>query len=173
MQTTTREEHRGERDMRLHGRRLTLARVVWGGLATFELGMFVGSLRGFVAQLQIVCTSSCMNQQLSADAVRTLQHAGLSLGDYVAFTLAVTLISALVSYAVASLLVWRRSSDWMALLVSLMLLAFGPGNVTNAVLLIPCFCPPLPLISLSLSNQSSTAITFVAFYLFPDGRFVP
>src|SRR5258708_28438287 len=77
MQTTTREEHRGERDMRLHGRRLTLARVVWGGLATFELGMFVVSLPGFVAQLQIVCTSSCMNQQLSADAVRTLQHAGL------------------------------------------------------------------------------------------------
>src|SRR5712692_7671811 len=81
MQTTIREEQRGERDTRLHGRRLTLARVVWAGLATFELGMFVVSLPGFVAQLQIVCTSSsCMNQQLSADAVRTLQHAGLSLG---------------------------------------------------------------------------------------------
>jgi hypothetical protein len=173
MRTTTREEHRGERDMRLHGRRLTLARAVWGGLATFELGMFVVSLPGFVAQLQIVCTSSCMNQQLSADAVRTLQHAGLSLGDYDVFTLAVTLISALFSYAVATLLVWRRSSDWMALLVSLMLLGFGPGNITNAVLLSRWFGPALALMAVSLSNQSSTALTFVAFYLFPDGRFVP
>ena len=95
MQNTISDEQRGERDTHLHGRRLILARIVWGVLATFELGMFAVSLPGFVTQLGIACTSSCMSQQLSAEAVKTLQHTGLSLGDYVAFSLAVTLTSVL------------------------------------------------------------------------------
>jgi hypothetical protein len=173
MPTTIRDEQRGERDTRLHGRRLILARIVWGVLATFELGMFAVSLPGFVTQLGIACTSSCMSQQLSAEAVKTLQHTGLSLGDYVAFSLAVTLTSALISYAIAALLVWRRSSDWMALLVSLMLLSFVPSGITNAVLLSRWFGLALALMVVSLSSQSSIALVVLAFYLFPDGRFVP
>ena len=37
VETTIREEQRGERNTRLHGRRLVLARVLWVVIAVFEL----------------------------------------------------------------------------------------------------------------------------------------
>jgi hypothetical protein len=156
IQTTIHAEHRGERDTRLHGRRLVLARIVWGVVAVFELGMFVVSLLGYITQLQVICTSSCANQQLSAAAVKELQHLGFSQGDYVAFNLAFMLISALLSYAIAALLVWRRSNDWMALLVSLMLLGIGPtSRITNTLLLSRWFGPALASSVLNFSIQIS------------------
>src|SRR5579871_2217334 len=120
-------------ETRLHGRRLVLARAFWGVVALFELAAFVDSLTGTVSQLQVLCTSSCTIQQLSAAAVSTLRNVGLSLGDYIAFYLAVILISTLLCYAVAAILLWRRSDDWMALLVSLMLMSFAPGIISNGV----------------------------------------
>ena len=61
----------------------------------------------------------------------------------------------------------------MALLVSLMLLSFIPSGITNAVLLSRWFGLTLALMVVSLSSQSSIALVVLAFYLFPDGRFVP
>jgi hypothetical protein len=174
IQATIHAEQRGERDTRLHGRRLVLARVFWIVIAIFELGMFAVSLPGFVTQLQTPCTSSCAGWQLSVDAVKQLQYLGFSLGNYVAFYLAFMLISALLSYVIAALLVWRRSNDWMALLVSLMLLGFGPtSNITNTVLLSRWFGPALASSVFNFSNQISITIGVLAFFLFPNGRFVP
>lgn len=173
MQTSISDQQRGERDTRLHGRQLILARVLWGIIAILELGKFVDSLSGNVLQLQVICTSSCTSQQLSADAVKTLQHVGLTLGDYVAFYLAVIIISTLLSYAIAALLLWRRSDNWMALLVSLMLMNFGPGTITDRVLFSHWFGPALAAHLSSLSDQINLTLLVLAFYLFPDGRFVP
>ena len=107
MQTTIHGEQRGESNTRLQGRRLILAWVFWGVIAFFELVALVYSLTGAVMQLQVLCTSSCTIQQLSVDAVKTLQHAGLSLGDYIAFYLIVILISTLLCYTIAAILLWR------------------------------------------------------------------
>jgi len=173
MQTTISDQQRGERDTRLHGRRLFLARVLWGVIAIFELGVFVDGLFGNVPQLQIICTSSCTSQQLSAAGVSTLQHIGLSLGDYVAFSLAVIIISTLLSYGIAALLVWRRSDDWMALLVSLMLMSFGPGMLSNGVRFSHWFEPVVAAHLSSFLDQINLTILVLAFFLFPTGRFVP
>jgi hypothetical protein len=172
-QPTRSAEQRGEKDTRLHGRRLVLARVCWIVIAIFYLGMFAVSLPGLVMQLQTTCTSSCADWQLSPDAVRTLQHAGLSLGDYVSFSLVVVVILTLPALAVVALLLWRRSDDWMALLVGLMLLSFGPSSFTNTVVLSAWFGPVLAANLLSLSDGLNFTITALTFYLFPDGRFVP
>src|SRR5213080_2980143 len=163
----------GAPDTRLHGRRLILARVCWIVIAIFYLGMFAVSLPGLVMQLQTTCTASCADWQLSPDAVRTLQQAGLSLGVYVAFSLVVVVILTLPALAVVALLLWRRSDDWMALLVCLLLLSFGPSSFTNTVLLSPWFGSALAANLLSLSDGLNLIITALAFYLFPDGRFVP
>src|SRR5260370_28603011 len=173
MQTTISDQQRGEKDTRLHGRQLFLARALWGIVAIFELGVFVGGLFGNVPQLQIICTSSCTSQQLSAAAVKTLQHIGLSLGDYVAFSLAVIIISTLLSYGIAALSGWPRSGDWMALLVSLMLMSFGPGSITDGVRFSPWFGPALAAHISSLSDQINLTVLVLAFFLFPTGRFGP
>ncbi|HEX6480175.1 MAG TPA: hypothetical protein VF043_15145 [Ktedonobacteraceae bacterium] len=167
------DEQRGERDSRLHGRRLFLARVFWGIVASFELAAFVDSLSGTVSQLQVRCTSSCTNLQLSAAGVSTLQHLGLSLGYYIAFYLTVLLISTLLPYTVAAVLLWRRSDDWMALLVSLMLMSFGPGILSNGVRFSQWFGPALAGHVSSLFDTINLTILVLSFFLFPTGRFVP
>jgi len=102
-----------------------------------------------------------------------LEHAGLSLGDYVAFSLLVVVMLTLAALAVVAVLLWRRSDDWMALLVGLMLLSFGPTSFTNTVLLSHWFGPALATHLLSLFDALSFSSLTLAFYLFPDGRFVP
>ncbi len=174
IQTTKLVEQRGKRDTRLQGRRLVLAWVFWIVIAFFELGLFVVSLPGFVTQIQTPCTSSCAYWQLSVDAVKQLQQLGFSLGNYVVFNLAFILISALLSAAIAALLVWRRSNDWMALLVSLMLLGFGPmSSIINMVLLSRWFGPALASSIVNFTSQINVTIVVLVFFLFPDGRFVP
>jgi len=160
-------------ETRLSGRRLVLARVFWIVIAIFYLGMFAVSLPGLVMQLQTTCTSSCADWQLSPDAVRTLEHAGLSLGDYVSLSLVVVVMLTLTALVVVAFLLWRRSDDWMALLVGLMLLSFGPSSFTNTVVLSTWFGPVLATNLLSLSDGLNFSITALVFYLFPNGRFVP
>src|SRR5258708_5028249 len=77
------------------------------------------------------------------------------------------------TFALAAFLLWRRANDWMALLVSLMLIGIGPLNITNTVLLNHWVGPALASRVLSLSNLINLTIILLAFYLFPDGRFVP
>jgi hypothetical protein len=173
MQTTIRGEQRGESNTRLQGHRLILAWVLWGVIALFELAALVYSLTGAVVQLQVLCTSSCTIQQLSVDAFKTLQHAGLSLGDYIAFYLAVILISTLVCYTIAAVLLWRRKDDWMALLVSLMLMSFGPGSISNGVRFSQWVGPVLAPHVSSLFDVINLTILVLIFFLFPTGRFVP
>jgi hypothetical protein len=67
----------------LHRRWLLLTRIVWGVLVAIASGMFVVSLPGYIAQLQTLCTgASCSSGQLSADALTSLEHLGLSLEEY-------------------------------------------------------------------------------------------
>ena len=160
-------------DTHLHGRRLVLARAFWAVIAIFELAALVDSLTGTVSQLQVRCTSSCTIQQLSAAAVSALQRVGLSLGDYIAFYLAVILLSTLLCYAIATILLWRRSDDWMALLVSLMLMSFSPGIISNAVRFSQWFGPAVAPHVSSLFDSINLTILVLVFFLFPDSRFVP
>jgi hypothetical protein len=173
MQTRIRGEQQGEWNTRLQGRRLILAWVLWGVIAFFELAALVYSLTGAVVQLQVLCTSSCTIQQLSADAVKTLQHVGLSLGDYIAFYLTVILISTLLCYIIAAILLWRRKNDWMALLVSLMLMSFGPGSISNGVRFSQWFGAVVAPHVSSLFDVINLTILVLIFFLFPTGRFVP
>ncbi len=173
MQAPISEKQRGERDTRLHGRRLTLAWILWGVIAIFELAAIVDSLTSTASQLSVPCTSSCVIQQLSPSAISTIQHAGLSLGNYIAFYLAIILISTLLCYTVAALLLWRRPDDWMALLISLMLMSFGPGTISNAVRFSHWFGSAMAAHVSSLFDIINLTILVLVFFLFPDGRFAP
>jgi hypothetical protein len=161
-------------DTRLPRHQLMFVRAVWGVLAAMALGMFVVSLPGYIAQLQTLCAAgSCNSGQLSPDALMSLEHLGLTLGEYVAFNVALIFIATLVGYALALVLVLRRSDDWMALLVALMLVYFVPSSITNIVVLSQWIGPAFASTLSSISEQLSIVSLVLVFYLFPDGRFVP
>jgi len=157
-------------DTRLHGRWLLLARVGWGALVTLTLATFFASLPVYLAQLHTPCAGpTCYYTQLTPGQVGALKGIGLSIGDYAAFIVALTLASVVLCLVVSTLIIWRRSDDRMALLVALMLVTVGPIITTSSV-----EESPSPW---QVPNECLTFLTLalvvLVFLLFPTGQFVP
>ena len=72
---------------------------------------------------------------------------------------------------VAAVIFWRRSNDWMAIFVSLVLLVWGTG-VSQVTEVLGENQPALELLT-DFPNVLSTIFLPLLFLLFPDGRFVP
>jgi hypothetical protein len=166
---------------RLSGKPLVLARSIWAALVLFTLGLLAFNLPRvphLLAQFQIPCSDAqCTTGLLAPDALRTLHSLGISVSAFAIFYTVIFFLVPLVVWVAAGLfLAWRRSDDWMALLVSLFLILF---QASVALLgLVPD--------SLNANNSSpSGPIWFVLFYyfcqslafpvfaLFPNGRFAP
>jgi hypothetical protein len=159
-----------EADTHLHGRRLVVVRVVWVGLLMLILGVFAACLPIYFSLLQTTCTgAACTDKQLTPATALTLQHLGISLGLYATANLVLMLMWACTWFVVGAIIAWRKSNDWMALLVAFWFVLQGTTNATLTV-------------GDSQSSWSWLAFFFntlafllldLVFFLFPDGRFVP
>jgi hypothetical protein len=157
-------------DTRLHGRWLVLARAAWALLSSGTLLAFAFRLPVYLTLLQTVCTGTgCLPGQPAPDTAATLHGLGLSLGSYVTFTLVLTLASMLLACTMSGLLAWRKSNDWLALLVALMLILFGTANIISA--------PELSHSAWHFPAMLLETLHFVTIFLvcslIPTGRFVP
>jgi hypothetical protein len=166
---------------RLRGKPLVLARSIWAALVLFTLGLLAINLPripDLLAQFQALCSNAqCTTGFLSPDALHTLHGLGVTGSAFAIFYFAIYDTIPLVVWVAAGLfLAWRKSDDWMALLVSLFLILFQVSVTLEG------------FISSSLGSGTSTQTTpvwFVLFYyfcqslafpvlaLFPNGRFVP
>ena len=127
-ETTRSHNSRSAEGTRLHGGWLVFSRIVWVAVVVFSLSIFIVSLPAYFAQLQTVCTGdACVYSygQLTPGSAQALHNLGLSIDTYAVSILALITASMLVSFGVAGLIFWRRSDDWMAMLVSLFLVTFG------------------------------------------------
>ena len=157
-------------DTRLKGHWLVLARVVWFILVTLALLVFIFSLPVYIAELNSVCSGiSCNTWQLTPQIVETLRSHGFSISEFVIINVILAFVQALVWFAVGGVLFWRKSNDWLALLVSLMMVLLGTSIVLNSV-----------AGSFSIWQFLSRLIDFLAYtllilviLLLPTGRFVP
>jgi hypothetical protein len=116
------------------------------------------------------CVNDCEHTSQAAEA---LLHAGVSLELYAWIALSLTCLPMLVSLVLAIILFWRRSDDWMALLVSAFL-------VVNASFVPPgAGATPLSIVTnlawwLSALLYVLPNLVFYAVYLlFPGKRFAP
>ena len=151
------------------GRWIALTRGTWITVVALTVVTCVGSLPGYLAQLQTLCApTACSYQQFTRVQAETLTGIGWSLGEYAAFTLTLLLISFGVCLVVSTLIIWRRPDDRMALLVALLLVTLGPINVTgNAPASSPWLVPDNAVAFLAAS------LVLLVFSLFPTGRFAP
>src|ERR1700687_1900780 len=157
---------RREAGTRLSGPWLLVARVGWLSLVAFTLSVSATSLPLYMAQLRTVSGNGVyISWQLFPDNAQVLQHMGISLDVYAAWATILSVAAALVWVAVGGLLFWRKSDDWMALLVAFWLIQWGVG-FTRGLL------DPSGLIGLCL-NLLNGATFFLVLSLFPSGRFVP
>ncbi len=168
--TEVTESHERYSYARLQGRWLLLARVGWAALVVLTLTIFFASLPVYLAQLQTPCAgSACTYYQLTPEQAGALKGIGLSLSDYAAYALVLTLASVVVSLVVSTVIVWRRSDDRMALVVALLLVTLAPVIATSSVSASPSpwWMPAACLYFLAL------ALVVLVGLLFPTGQFVP
>jgi hypothetical protein len=167
-QATRSSDRSGAPDTRLRGRRLILARVAWVAVVTLIVVPFLARLPAYYTALQTVCTgAACGPEQPTPASAQAIQKLGLSVGAYAAFTLALTLALAFLCFTLGAVIFWRRSDDWMALLVALMVVATVTLN-GNGVFGSHSSWRVLSIVLYVLGS----GVYLLVLSLFPDGRFV-
>lgn len=160
-------------DTRLRGRWLLLARIGWVAVVIATLVLFAGGASGFFAELQGTCAGAgCDRWLLSPEQAQGLEVAGLSLGFYAAYKITLEAFFVLSFCVVAAVIFWRRSYDWMALFAAIMLVVFGGNTFIDTHRALNLDSPIWWWLDTFMAFLGS-AMLFVFFYLFPDGRFVP
>src|SRR5260221_5758379 len=155
---------------RLSGSRLILARVTWVAVVTLIVALFLVMLPAYYTFLHTVCPgATCGPTQPTPDSAQGIQKLGLSLGAYATFTLALTIASELLCIVVSAVIFWRKSDDWMALLVALGGVALGTMYLTFTLLGSHSAWQMLGIVLNVLGN----GVFFLVCSLFPNGRFVP
>ena len=148
-------------------------RATWLVLALTFLGFFVAGLPPRFSELSAVCTDGeCVVLALSSAEVDELRGLGLGLAFYSGFHVAIEILSAAVLAGLGLLIFWRRSGDWIGIVVSLSLVAFGLNFMVEADSALARVHPGLVL-PLDLLAAVAIVLFVLLFYIFPDGRFVP
>jgi len=161
-----------ETDTQLRGHQLMLARTAWAVIAVTALGLWVITIPPGYAQFLKVCTPSvCQFQQATPELVRALHSAGLSLQFYALYLMTLSVVAVLSFCAIGAIIAWRRSRDWMALLVSLTLVIIGTAIFTQYQQLAAAY--PITQVPGDLLQFLLNILPFLVGYLFPNGRFVP
>ena len=156
----------------LRGGWLGFARAMWLLVAVLALGLFVASIPPHFAQLRTVCTgTTCGDAQPTPAGVQSLRGLGLSIGFYAVYFLTLEIVFALVFFAIAIAIFWRKSNERLVFLVALMLVTVGAifPEVTSVLTERRAAWNVVVRLLKSLSIVSFTIFC----YLFPDGRFVP
>src|SRR6266487_1474567 len=161
----------GDSDTQLHGRKLILARTVWAIIVVTALALWLADFPLNYAQYLTVCTKAfCPNQLATPDMVRALHAAGLSLQFYAVYNVILEILVVLMFCGIGFIIAWRKSHDWMALLVSLGLVTLSTSLIDFQLLATDY---PITQVPGELISFVALAITSLFFYLFPNGHFVP
>lgn len=144
-------------DCLLTGRRLTLARSIWASFVVLYLALFVLGIRpGFERALV-----------LAPESQFALAARGFAPNFPALYWLTLDTLTFGAFAAIALFIVWRRPSDWLVMLTSLMLI--GTGTLYTVP---PAEASlPIPLTALAFGVAEICQILFL--YVFPDGKFVP
>jgi hypothetical protein len=155
-------------DTRLSGAPLTLARAAVVAVATFIVMAGLAALPTLYATLARPCAAALQTCLVTPQQVAPLARLGISPGLLALGVIALTLCAVALVDAVAALIFWRRSDDWMALLVTLTLLLL-PALLTPGL---QSLRGPLAGVASAVSQLAFPALMLVV-ALFPSGRFVP
>ena len=153
-----------------------VAQGAWIVLALLLLIIFVANISAFFQYARIVCTlpevGNCPTEQLTPAYVQVLNQLHLSVAMS-QFILAALCIAVSVLYWLVGLLIfWRKSQEWIGLLVSMLLVLFGSTGFLGFNL--PTQTPPLfQVLAQIITYGLMWPAMLVFFFTFPTGRFTP
>ena len=151
-------------DTRLQGYWLAIARVTWIALAVLTVSTLT-----FAVIIDHTFASTL--DGWTPEAYRTaLKELGLSANSLDLYHLIIATVIRTVYIVISAVIFWRKADDRMAFFLSVSLLTIsvtvvwvGPIAATH-----PLLARPIDLLQVLGQNG-----LFLAFYIFPDGRFVP
>lgn len=167
---TSQRQQTGE--IRLKGGMLLIARATCSIAGILALLAFISSIPAtYNYTLELLCEApSCLHPAPGVSQyVQQLHALGFSVSAYALYNIALNILFVCCYFAVAAILFWRKSNDWMALLATFFLVTFAISFAGNSLV-----APPQPwqfLYQFVLFLGYGSVIAF--FYSFPNGRFLP
>ena len=152
------------------------AKGAWIVLALLLLVIFVANLPAFFQYARTVCTQpdvgNCPIEQLTPAYVQVLDQLHLSVSAAEGFLAALCVAVSVLFWLLGLLIFWRKSQEWIGLLVSLLLVLFGSSGFLGFNL--PAQTPPLfQLLAQVIGLGLMWPAMLVFFFIFPTGRFTP
>ena len=152
---------------------LALARVLWIVLTIALIGIFIAGLPLRFEALTIICLQEpCDPLSLMPKDAVALEKLGFSTSFYAWFQSATDVLASGALTLIAALIFWRKSHEWIGILVSTTLVLFGLVMVVEADGYLVQAYPALNLPHTFLTILSAVLFVLLLF-VFPDGRFVP
>jgi hypothetical protein len=106
--------------------------------------------------------------QLTPTSAQALNEVGISIRNYATYTVVFGIGAALVCWTVGVLIVWRKPTEYMALLVSLLLVLMGATPPTT-----DAGSAQEWWFVIRLVQYASSILLVLVFFTFPNGQFVP
>jgi hypothetical protein len=151
---------------------LWLARVSLLATSIVYLILYIVGTPVYFAQLN-PSNHDCFQDCLTPANIQSLHALGLSATAYAVYWVTISLLFALTYFAVAALIFWRKTNDWMALLASFSLVALGcsfPDIPAVLAAVHPVWQLPVTLVS---EDVLGFPLLVLFFFLFPNGHFIP
>jgi hypothetical protein len=149
-----------------------LAQIVWGLILAASILLLAGAIPARFAQLnRTAFRLDVRTGALGPVEADLLSQVGISLPFYAGYVTALETLTALGGILVGAIIFWRKRDDWMAMFVSVALITLGtfPTPLMTSVL---DYQPGLSFLVTAL-QFIAIGPSFLIFYIFPDGRFVP
>lgn len=145
----------------MRGYRLVLVSALWTALTVPVLGLFVASVPALHAR-----------QRTPPPAVRAgLDRLGLPVPVYAGYWSVVLIAFAVLCFAVAGMIVWRRPREPMAWFTALFVIVLGAANAPSMEALVSQRPALTGAATAAFGLLLGCLIVFL--FTFPDGRFVP
>jgi len=104
------DELRSRANTSISGRWLVVARLSFVVVSIFTLVLYIIGTPVYFAYLDTLCTN-CLDERLTPDKLQALQVLNISITTYAVYWVSINLLFALVYFAVAALIFWRKPDD--------------------------------------------------------------
>ncbi|HET9588542.1 MAG TPA: ATP-binding protein [Anaerolineales bacterium] len=154
------------------GGRLIAIRFVWLTLIVLAIALWIiGTIEHSIRMPATCPGGTCDPFALSAGDLAVMENLDLPVRFIIGFFVVSNVAIALAFFIIGSTIAWRKSADWMGLLVSFTLVYLGAAFFTDSDdALWRAYQASRPLLAF-LGMVGYAAIMLLLFY-FPDGRFV-
>jgi len=142
----------------------------WWLFTCLSIALFLITIPVYFQQLNQICAKPpCLAMQLSIGRAIILELSSFKFSSYSMLILVIQVVVYLLNLAIGIFIYARKSNEWLAVLISLMLITSLPADFFTGFQIAYSFGKGLPLLLMVVNS----ILLIVFFYIFPTGSFTP